>query len=201
MLLPQAQTLLGPDVTVTTVDQYDPTKTDGTIVAQNPLAGSTPGGSVQLTVARSAVISYLNDLNPVAGHWSQTTSIAISGKTYAHSASSQVCDYSSEEPGTVEYNLGRNYRTFKATAGISDDAANSSATVLLEVFADGRRVYSGTITYGQAFTVTADMTDVLRMKIQWQPSNCTREGSADLALGEARIEGLPGQVPIATPTP
>jgi serine/threonine protein kinase len=197
-LLPDAQKTLGASVTVQVVDKYDATKPDGTVLAQSAVAGST--SRIELTVARSEVVAYLADQTPVSGRWGNFDPAAsISGTTYAHSVAAQTCGYNSGE--SVEYNLGRNYQTFNATAGLGDSSQDSSAVVLVEVFADGRKVSSQSVTYGKAFPIDADMTDVLRMKIQWQPTSCNKSnGSANLALGSAKLLGLPGRVPVATPT-
>lgn len=197
-LLPEAQKTLGSSVTVTVVDKYDATKPDGTVLAQALVAGSS--SRVELTVARSEVVAYLADTKPVSGSWSNnSTAVTISGMTHAHSVSTTVCGYAS---GTsVEYNLGRNYQTVTAIAGMGDSSEDSSAVVLLEVFADGRKVSSQSVAYGQSIPITADMTDVLRMKIQWQATACGKTGEATLALGAAKLLGLPGRVPVATPTP
>jgi serine/threonine-protein kinase len=198
-LLPDAQKTLGSSVTVQVVDKYDATKPDGTVLAQEGVSGST--SRIELTVARSEVVAYLADQTPVSGRWGNFDPAAtISGTTYAHSVAAQTCGYNSGE--SVEYNLGRNYQTFNATAGLGDNSQDSSAVVLVEVFADGRKVSTQSVTYGQAFPINADMTDVLRMKIQWQPTSCSKNnGSANLALGSAKLLGLPGRAPAATPTP
>lgn len=198
-LLPEAQKTLGSGVTVQVLDKYDATKPDGTVLAQAPVSGST--SRIELTVARSEVVAYLADQTPVNGRWGNFDPAAtISGTTYAHSVAAEVCGYNSGE--SVEYNLGRNYQTFNATAGLGDSSEDSTAVVLVEVFADGRKVSSQSVTYGQAFPINADMTDVLRMKIQWQPTSCDKSsGEASLALGSAKLLGLPGRVPVATPTP
>ncbi|HJW00585.1 MAG TPA: protein kinase [Arthrobacter sp.] len=198
-LLPEAQKTLGSAVTVQVLDKYDASKPDGTVLAQAPVSGST--SRIELTVARSEVVAYLADQSPVNGRWESSSQAAtISGTTYAHSVATEVCGYNGGS--AVEYNLGRNYQTFNATAGLGDASEDSTAVVLVEVFADGRKVSSQSVTYGQAFPITADMTDVLRMKIQWQPTSCNKSsGEASLALGSAKLLGLPGRVPVATPTP
>lgn len=198
-LLPDAQKTLGSAVTVQVLDKYDASKPDGTVLAQAPVSGST--SRIELTVARSEVVAYLADQTPVSGRWDSSSQAAtISGTTYAHSVATEVCGYN--DGAAVEYNLGRNYQTLNATAGLGDTSEDSTAVVLVEVFADGRKVSSQSVTYGQAFPITADMTDVLRMKIQWQPTSCNKSsGEATLALGSAKLLGLPGRVPVATPTP
>lgn len=199
LTLTEAQTELGVRTKINTIDQLDESQPDGTVLAQQPLEGEELSDEVELTIARSAVISYLSDLEPVNGSWEEHAAVDISGATYAFGTGVEICRFGPDDPRTVEYNLGRNYRNLSAVAGLADDSENSSATVLVEVFADGRKVYSQTVSYGQPFDINTDMTDVLRMKIQWQPIDC-EGGSAQLALGEARVEGVPGVVPSPRPT-
>jgi serine/threonine-protein kinase len=197
-LLPDAQKALGSGVNIQVVDKFDNSKPDGTVLAQAPVSGST--SRVELTVARSEVISYLSDQKPVSGSWTDSSSaVTISGATHAHSVSTTICNYGSGS--AVEYNLGRNYQTFTATAGLEDSSEDSAAVALVEVFADGRKVSSQSVVYGQPVTISADMSDVLRMKIQWQDTTCGKSGYATLAFGGARVLGLPGRVPVPTPTP
>lgn len=197
-LLPEAQKTLGSTVTVQVLDKYDATKPDGTVLAQTPVAGTT--SRIELTVARSEVITYLADEKPVSGSWGDNSkAVTISGLNYAHSVTTRVCSYS--DGGAVEYNLGRNYQTFQASAGLEDSSEDSASVVLVEVFADGRKVSTQSVAYGTAIPITADMTDVLRMKIQWQSTTCGKTGDANLALGGAKLLGVPGRVPVATPTP
>lgn len=191
----------GDPVTVDVVNKYDADIADGTVLSQYPEAGQVMGTDVELTVARSEVIAYLEDESPVFGDAGGFGAAKISGETYAHSMETSVCGYSSSN--SVEYNLGRKYASFSATAGISDDSADSSAVVLLEVFADGRKVSTQSVTYGKPFTVTADMTDALRMKIQWQATSCAEDSSSgtNLALGEAKLLGHPGKASTESALP
>lgn len=197
-LLPDAQRMLGSAVTVQVVDKFDSSKPDGTVLGQTPVDGAS--NRVELTVARSEVVAYLADETPVSGQWqSNESAVKISGNTFAHSVSTDVCYYN--DGSTIEYNLGRNYQTFEASAGLEDSSENSDAVVLVEVFADGRKVSSQSVVYGKAIAIKADMTDVLRMKIQWQNTSCGDKGRASLALGGAKLLGLPGRVPVTTPSP
>lgn len=191
----------GDPVTVTVKDKYDISSADGTVLSQFPESGQYLGVDVELTVARSEVTAYLEDQSPVSGDAGSFEAAKISGETYAHSMEAPVCGYSSSD--SVEYNLGRKYASFSATAGIADDSADSSAVVLLEVFADGRKVSTQSVTYGKPFTVTADMTDALRMKIQWQATSCDKDLSSGtyLALGEAKLVARPGKAPVESALP
>lgn len=203
MLLPDAQKALGPTARIQVTDSFEPARPDGTVLTQQPAAGTplSTMGTMKVTVARSAVSTYLTDLKPVGGSWDSQTVKAISGVTYPHAVSAGFYCWNSGGDA-VEYNLSRNYQTFEATAGIADDSASSGGTALVEVFADGRKLYSQTVAYGQPFPISVDMTDVLRLKIQWQSLGCgaDKNGHASVVLGDARVLGAPGKVPQPTPS-
>jgi serine/threonine-protein kinase len=105
----------------------------------------------------------------------------------------------SAEGGVAEYNVGKGFRRFAATTALDDNSENSEATVQLEIFADGRPVFSDTIAYGKATPIELDLSGVLRLKFQWRPiqKSCERR---TLVIGEATLFGLPGEVPTTTPT-
>ena len=69
-----------------------------------------------------------------------------------------------------------------------------------EVFADGRRVYGTNVHFGQPTKATVDVTDVLRLKVQWQviTGDLSRCGVDALTLGQPELLGLPGEVPQST---
>lgn len=198
--LPEAQRLLGTSTRLQVTDKYDPSSPDGTVLTQDPTPGTDLStlGIMKVSVARSAVTNYLADQQAVNGYI-RAGSATVSGVAYPHSLYTSFCD-GGTGGAFVEYNLGRNYQTFAATAGVADDSHSNASTALLEVFADGRKVYSQTVSYGQAFPINVDMTNVLRLKIQWQGATCAKDGEAELVVGDARILGAPGVVPMPTST-
>lgn len=199
-LLPDAQRLLGTSTRLQVTDKYDPSSPDGTVLTQDPKSGTDLStlGIMKVTIARSAITNYLADQRSVSGNIS-SGSATVSGVAYPHSLYASFCEWGTGG-GSVEYNLGRNYQTFAATAGVADDSRSNASTALLEVFADGRKVYSQTVSYGQPFPINVDMTNVLRLKIQWQGATCAKDGQASLVVGDARILGAPGVVPMPTST-
>jgi serine/threonine-protein kinase len=155
---------------------------------------------MKLTVARQPVLAYLDGLKPVSGEWNTVGPAALSGKVYPHSVGNSA--YACYTGESVEYNLSRGYRRLVATTGIDDNGEDSALRVLVEVFADGRRVLATTIRYGKTTPIAVDVTGVLRLKVQWQPTGGSSScGSDVIALGDARLLGLPGEVPEPTETP
>ncbi|HEX5401927.1 MAG TPA: protein kinase [Pseudonocardiaceae bacterium] len=201
--LSQAETIIPGSVHIDTVDSLAENAQDGTITAQQPAAGQPLNGTIQLTVARQAVVVYLDTLPTADGGWAsnepQTTSLG--GKSYLDSVQAPVgvC----QDPYFVEYNVSKGFRRLSATAGIDDNSADSGLVMDLEIFADGRRVFNQQLKLGAPVPVNVDLTGVLRLRFQWQMvsggDNC--DGDNYLDLGEAELLGVPGEVPTTSVSP
>ncbi|HEY3466187.1 MAG TPA: protein kinase [Amycolatopsis sp.] len=191
-----------PGIQVTTVDKIDATAADGTVIAQDPAAGAAIGDTVTLTVARQAQVVYLDSVHVAAGDWSndvQNTNIA--GKNYLHAVGADVY-YGTSAQG-VEYNISKGFRRFTATAGIDDNAVDSSLKMQLEIFADGREVFTKPVPYGTPIPIDLDISGVLRLRIQWEAVSGNRARCCSgnyLVLGTAELLGLPGEVPTSPTT-
>lgn len=192
-----ARTRLPADLDIETVLVVGTENEDGVIKAQEPGPGESIGGTVKLTVARPLVPIQLDSLEPVEGEWDSTpgTGVAMmSGDQYLHSLSSSanVCSSSSED-GFVEYNLARAYTKFRTDVGLADGSENDKLEVLLEVIADDRPVGKAKVKYGKPMPLDIDMTEVLRLRIQWQvTSTYERVGcnAALVTLGDPRLDGF-----------
>ncbi len=195
----QAQDSLPSSIKVTTRDMVDTTHAGGTVIAQDPPAGQPLNGTMQLTVARSPEIVYLDSLTPADGSWSQADSNAqLGGQTMIHSVIGDVSGCSDSSTQTVEYNLSKGYRKFQATAGVDDQSPDSGMTVNMQIFGDNRQLSSDTISFGKPTPISVDVSGVLRLKIQFQPvstGSCYQTSYFD--LGTAQLQGLPGEVPAS----
>ena len=188
--LSQTSVLLPPGTTVETTDALDEDAIDGTILNQEPAAGTQPIPTVvKVTVARQSVTNYLEDLDQVDGNLSQD-SAEVDGRVFPHSLST----YLRRDP-TASYNIGRDYRRFVATVGLSDDSTDSTSKATFEVFADGRKVFDETVGYGRAAEIDLDVTGVLRLELV---NGLIAGGDARVVWGDARLLGLPGEVPMPT---
>jgi serine/threonine-protein kinase len=197
--LADAQDQLPSTVDVEIVDSIQQGAKPGTVVEQDPKAGDSLDRKITLTVARDAVQMYLDEFTPVSGYWHNNDgTVSIAGKPYLHSLAAQVGRCS--EGGEVEYNLAKGFRQLVVSAAIDDNATDSGVQVQLEIFADGRSVFSSPVGYGTATPVDVDLSGVLRLKIQWRPLAGTVCDGGFLVLGEATMFGLPGEVPTTTPT-
>jgi serine/threonine protein kinase len=189
-----------PGLQVTTVDKIDATADDGTVIAQDPAAGAAIGDTVKLTVARQAQLVYLDSAQPASGQWDANENANIAGKNYLHSLGDAV-DASTSTHG-VEYNIAKGFRRFTATAGIDDNASDSSLKMQLEIFADGREIFNKPVAFGTPTPIDLDVSGVLRLRFQYEAVSgnrdcCTR---SYLVLGTAELLGLPGEVPTSPTT-
>jgi serine/threonine-protein kinase len=196
-----ARTRLPADLDIETVLVAGNEDEDGVVKAQEPAQGEPIGGTVKLTVARPLVPIQLDSLEPVEGQWGSTPGtgvVMMSGDQYLHSLSSSAsaCS-SSSEVGYVEYNLARAYTKFRADVGLADGSENDKLKVLLEVIADDRPVGRAEIEYGKPVSLDIDMTEVLRLRIQWQVTSTYEEAgcnSALVTLGDPRLDGFAEQI-------
>jgi NPCBM/NEW2 domain len=109
---------------------------------------------------------YIEELPAAAGGESYDTRgvASINGQSYPHSQGAQFCFGSNQR--TWEYDLGRDYDTFRATIGLSDDST-TKAVVRYEIFGDDRLIYSKAADFGHSFTVNASDVNVLRLRLVW----------------------------------
>jgi hypothetical protein len=189
-----------PGIQPTIVDKIDATAGDGTVIEQDPAAGAAIGDTVKLTVARQAQLVYLDSMQAQTGDWSNRVQNAnIAGKNYLHSLGNEVRSETSTQG--VEYNIAKGFRRFTATAGIDDNASDSSLKMQLEIFADGRQIFNKPVTYGTPTPIDLDVSGVLRLRIQYEGvsgRDCCY--SSYLVLGTAELLGLPGEVPTSPTT-
>jgi serine/threonine-protein kinase len=200
-LLGQARDALPVTLDVAVEEVFDNTKPDGTVTKQDPAPGAPVGKQVTLSVARPAYTVYLDSLHPTSGSWANSNQgeiVGMSGKPYPHSLFDRV--HTCSDKASVEYNLSKGYRRFVATSGMSDDSAYADLQVQFEIFADeGRLLKTATVKVGEVVDFDLDVTNVLRLKIQWQPARSTKGCYTSNAwvLGDAKLLGIAGEVPTS----
>lgn len=109
-------------------------------------------------------LTYLDEMRQVTC-CSSVGSVQINGRTYIHGVYDEPDYYSSWE--RTEWDLARRGRLFNATVGLRDDA-DSRAQVAWEILGDGRVLASGTSRLGQAQPISVNVTNVLRLTIQFR---------------------------------
>lgn len=185
-------TLEGLGVTVTTVDALNEEVADGTVLEQDPPAGSAFSGAVTLKVARRPVVTFLADLGAVEGGLDAGAG-SVSGTTYTRSVLRPTED-SVGYPVKVGFDLARGYRILRATVGLSDDS-KSDSIARVEVYADGRPLFSQDLALGQAVPIDLDVTGVLRLELLVTKLAPQSYDSALVVWGDAQVLGAQGEVP------
>ncbi|MCC8245498.1 serine/threonine-protein kinase [Saccharothrix luteola] len=198
--LGEARDKLPKSMKVDIVEQVDEKHPDGEVLHQEPASGQPVGENVKLVVARPAVTVFLDALRPATGDWDDDGGgyvVGMAGKQYLHSVGTGTL-YECGEANSVEYNLSKGFRRLVASAGFSDNSAYSKAKAQVELFGDGRLLDSKTVEFGSVVDFDVDLTDVLRLKVQWvflDRTTCNEHNT--LALGSARLLGLAGEVPVS----
>ena len=181
--------LEGLGLTVKTSDVLDDTKTDGTVLTQDPTAGSAIGSEVTLTVARRSVSTFLADLTPVQGSV-DTGPANVLGIPYAHAV-----ELGARSGGEfIEYDLGLHYRRLQGMIGLRDDSG-SSDQVKIEVFGNGRLLFSQVMAIAQVAPLDVDVTGVLRLKLSATRVSTACCASSWAVFGDIRVLGAPSDVP------
>jgi hypothetical protein len=188
-----------PPVTVTAAPATATVTTAAPSSDASGSASASATASAAVATGNPTVEQYLDELQPVEGRFDsgkQTGNVA--GKVSVHTVATSL--YECSEADFVEYNISKGYRKFTAAAGIDDNSADSGLKVQLEVFGDGKKLLSTTLEINKMSPVDLDVTGVLRLKIGWQPvkagQNCGPAGN-QLDLGEAKLLGVPGEVPTS----
>ena len=113
------------------------------------------------------------------------------------------CDDSQQTAG-VGYDLGRHFRRFQATAGLSDDAAGD-AVYLLKVLWDGRKIAGQQMRLGDVLDLNIDITGILRLQLlvthlSGDQANKHKDRSSFVVFGDARMIGKQSDIPGAHAT-
>jgi hypothetical protein len=172
-----------------TVDESRP---EGEVLATVPAAGGQIGQQVELTVAAKPVTvnlggegaplvdSFLGKqrygyFDPQAEWYDALTQ--LDGETTLRAV---VVKYPSDsdryvgnvveatKPTYVEYNLGRDWTTFRTTVGIGDES-QAFIRGVFRVFVDGEAIEEHILELGQTVDLEVDVEDALRIRLETEP--------------------------------
>ncbi|MGB8861237.1 MAG: NPCBM/NEW2 domain-containing protein [Ilumatobacteraceae bacterium] len=73
----------------------------------------------------------------------------------------------------TEYNLGRQWKTLATTLAFDDAKALSTSKIRFRILGDGVELVNRTLTFGQTADVTANVTNVLRVRFEIINANAT----------------------------
>lgn len=176
-------------VTITVVEEFSETVTDGVVLAQSVAAGEAWPSEVELVVAKQPVLVYLSDLKTTSYNNLSGGKGEINGVVYPHAVLMNG-RYGSKAYG--EWNLSKGYRELVGVVGISDNTQYSQNVAQVEVFLDQRKVWSERVSLGNPVDLNVDVTDALRLRIE---VTSVTGNAFDVVLGGIRLLGLPGEVP------
>jgi hypothetical protein len=98
-----------------------------------------------------------------ANMW-KVDSLSMNGVAYPSSIRSYIGYPPPGTAGSIEYNLNRDCKAFKATVGL-DDSSPATGTTAISVATDGTQRYSGSFALTQSAPVAFDITKVFRISI------------------------------------
>jgi len=122
-----------------------------------PTSSSSPEPPVQA--------DFLFDLTPINGRY-DTGSKTVNGQTFPRSIfhGLSICNPGDGKGYSVEYNLGRAYSTFTATAGLSDLDTKGDRTIQFRIDTDKGHDYF-TAGRGESHKVAFNIKDALFLRL------------------------------------
>ena len=110
----------------------------------------------------------LSELDPVVDdNWDPQRDLDIDGTLHPQGIQSKALGYCGSGlyvEQQVEYSIGRQYSDLEAVAGLSEESL-PGLPVKLEIFGDGRSLWSETLVVGSPKPVDLDVSGVLRLRV------------------------------------
>lgn len=161
-----------------TIIKTPPTVTVATSESSSPKPSAPTGPASQA--------QYLSDLDPLKSTQGvDTSTVQINGEGFAQSVT--LIANAAGPVNSAEYNLGRHWDRFSATAGLRDDSP-TGGKLTFEVSVDGKREYSQTIPLGKSQKVELDVSNALRLKLTVTYSGQDAGSSYYGSWGDARLQ-------------
>lgn len=141
-----------------------PTPTESDETEDDPSADPTEDPSVDPSGEGERLLTQLDPVETSYGVW-EPDRAELNGEV--HNRVLLAADSCGGGCGTAwaEYNLSRSWDTFTATVGL-DDNSRSDESVTFTVYAEGDAVVTETLGLGETIDVQADVSDVLRMRLE-----------------------------------
>jgi hypothetical protein len=103
----------------------------------------------------------LISLQPIGGTGFTTGSVDLNGTTFPDSL---LTVPTSQTPFEINYNLNHDCKRLRGTFGL-DDRSAADGTATMSLTADGAQKFVGSFALTQSQAVTADITDVFRIRV------------------------------------
>ncbi|MDX3387688.1 NPCBM/NEW2 domain-containing protein [Streptomyces niveiscabiei] len=123
----------------------------------------------------------LTTLTPLENASFEVGSASLSGDDYSDSlVSTRMCP----SRGSVEYDLGRDWKYLRATAGLDDNSTVTTAE--LTVTADDRTLFHGSLDLGRTRALNLKIENALRLTVSYKFDGCYG-GDTWIALGNPTL--------------
>lgn len=171
---------------VQVVRTVDPTQSEGVVLASDPAPGQVLGSVIVLTVADAGQALAFGDMDTVArdgcggARDASVNGVAVDGGI--------GCSLNEGEVSFGEWVLARQGVLFEALAGVEDSGQQGSGVV--RIFGDGVLLVEVPVSYGASSAVRVDVSGVLRLRVEAQPT----AGEPFVVLGDALVRGTQEQV-------
>lgn len=152
---------------------------DGGDPVPQPPSTTTQQPKPTTTTPQPLRTTYLQDLTRIDGNF-YDKSLNIDGTTYSRSLSG---NYWASQAST-QYDLGKKYKRFLTTIGVSDDSQDTSVVFRYQVYVDDVIKYDQTTKFGQPKQINLDVSGGVRLRIV-----VTREtrGNSYPVMGDPRL--------------
>lgn len=177
-------------ITVVETEVLDDEQDEGAVVKTTPAAGADPAVELAVDVVVAPMTQALAGLEPAdtANCQVETGDADLSGDVYPDSIQ-LVTDTYREGICQVDYDLGRDWTSFKVAVGLRDDAPTASR-VKITVIADGDELFNETMNIGTARDLDLDVSGVLRLTLFAQRVSESGERPVGV-FGNARLTAPP----------
>lgn len=132
-------------------------------------ATTVPGGATKAPASATPMLDPAHRdkfVATIGGDLTIDSGVDINGERFVYGASGH-CEIGCgiEYDDYIEFNLGRDYKTFRATLGLSDRSPQGTSR-RIRVLVDGELLYERDFSLGQSEAVKLDVTGKLRLRIE-----------------------------------
>ncbi len=178
--------LEGWGVNVTIEQVVSEERPEGEVLGTTPSVDAKIGSDVVLEVASEPTSQGLSDGQLLVESYftDNLSAVAVNGETIPEALGSERCR--SGSASSWEFNIGRDWDTFEATVGLTDNSKSSAGQARFKVVVDNEVRWEQIVGFGQAVDVSANVKDGLRLTLLIEPLN---DGCAIYVWGSPQLTG------------
>lgn len=174
---------------IAVVGQYQPGAAEGTVLSMDPPAGERIEDRATLHVAEPLSSIFLTQLTPASASCRTEEPALIAGEAAKEAI---VClPQPGANPRSVTYAIGGEVESLRAKIGL-DDEGNSEVPVEFRVIADGERVFSRRLSFGNSTSIDVSLLGRVQIRLEAVAIGGAASGSqlpVRAAFGEPQLVG------------